>query len=652
MQLWFLKGLQLQVWLPVVPTFLHDAQGRQIPVFGMRDIEVHLMDETGRKVVLRESVAVSAHVQQPILCFGRLMQSGWGVDAGEQSLVHSTGVRIPLELQHQSVVVKGSVRAISSDVASMGVQNVEQSEVPGNVRAVKVTVRPEVLRGGIGWHLDDSGLGLGRHIAETYQDPALVRPGMHGFRNRTTLVKGDDGFWCVLELCEPLYSLIDMSAEFYGYDGMREVLTFITEGEKSSDLMGFSMNDDEGAVQLHAHHDGEGVQDPEIMAPEDAIRGREIAVPGLAEPLGEGREIPADRIVVDPAEYEKVVVNGVELSSASSLAALRSGCAYYGISQSGGKTKCYSRIVNHMKKLELELLKNAAKQASEELERVPKAQPLALPPSEEEQKLHELTHTPYKPWCDSCLLFQSQTRQTIAWWQFPFVWHSNNFFWFGIHQSHSWRCKPTGDCSFAISCHQDSVTSYVGCVPLRSKGQLELMTRELLSFTAGLGYSEVVYRCDNGPTMRQLLNYVVSTRLSMGLPTRSMTPPAYPHGNSLVENAIGRLRPLASIPHALSEEAYRSWFFKQSCPMDLGPTPCCLVDESLWCDRQFNALWTCSQGAVWWFHCSVWRTCVRLFQIRCQGNSQVASMLVSGKGGLTRQFLAVFRLPPCAHTEH
>ena len=108
--------------------FLHDAQRRQIPVMRMRDIEVHLMDETGREVVLKESVAASAHVQQPILCFGRRMQSEWSVDAGEQSLVHSTGVRIPLELQHQSVVVKGSIRAIFSDVASMGVQNAEQSE--------------------------------------------------------------------------------------------------------------------------------------------------------------------------------------------------------------------------------------------------------------------------------------------------------------------------------------------------------------------------------------------------------------------------------------------------------------------------------------------------------------------------------------------
>ena len=146
--------------------FLHDAQGRQIPVLGMRDIEVHLMDETGRKVVLRESVAVSAHVQQPILCYGRLMQSGWGVDAGEQSLVHSTGVRIPLELQHQSIVVKGSIRAISSDGDSKDVQDAEQHEVPGSVCAVKATVRPDVVRGPIGWHLDDNGLAWKTHCRD------------------------------------------------------------------------------------------------------------------------------------------------------------------------------------------------------------------------------------------------------------------------------------------------------------------------------------------------------------------------------------------------------------------------------------------------------------------------------------------------------
>ena len=75
-------------------------------------------------------------------------------------------------------------------------------------------------------------------------------------------------------------------------------------------------------------------------------------------------------------------------------------------------------------------------------------------------------------------------------------------------------------------------------------GQLELMTREILSFTACLGRAEVIYRCDNEPTMRQLLKYVVSTRLSMSF---LLHLPAYLHGNSRVENVIGSLRALASI---------------------------------------------------------------------------------------------------------
>jgi hypothetical protein len=91
---------------------LRYAQGHQIPVLCMRDLKIHLSDELGRKIVLQEHVAISAHVQQPILCFGKLMESGWVVDACEQSLVHNTGVKVPIELQNRSMVVKGFVRAI------------------------------------------------------------------------------------------------------------------------------------------------------------------------------------------------------------------------------------------------------------------------------------------------------------------------------------------------------------------------------------------------------------------------------------------------------------------------------------------------------------------------------------------------------------
>ena len=121
----------------------------------------------------------------------------------------------------------------------------ESSSQASMVRAVRATVRAEVLQGRIGWNLDDAGLGVGRHISETYQDSTLAFPGMHGITATATLVKGDDNLWYVLELCEPLHSLIDMSADFFGYDGPREVLTFITEGEKPPALLGFTLADDD-----------------------------------------------------------------------------------------------------------------------------------------------------------------------------------------------------------------------------------------------------------------------------------------------------------------------------------------------------------------------------------------------------------------------
>ena len=55
---------------------LQDAQGNSIPSDGMKDIEIHLMDQYGRAVVLKETVAVSSQINQPILCFGHLLENG------------------------------------------------------------------------------------------------------------------------------------------------------------------------------------------------------------------------------------------------------------------------------------------------------------------------------------------------------------------------------------------------------------------------------------------------------------------------------------------------------------------------------------------------------------------------------------------------
>ena len=38
---------------------------------------------------------------------------------------------------------------------------------------------------------------------------------------------------------------------------------------------------------------------------------------------------------------------------------------------------------------------------------------------------------------------------------------------------------------------------------------------------------------------------MINARLSMGLPTLKAAPPPYSHSNGLVENVVGRIRPLA-----------------------------------------------------------------------------------------------------------
>jgi hypothetical protein len=42
-------------------TRLHDAQGQVIPIQTMRDVEIKLLDESGKMVVLKERVAISPH---------------------------------------------------------------------------------------------------------------------------------------------------------------------------------------------------------------------------------------------------------------------------------------------------------------------------------------------------------------------------------------------------------------------------------------------------------------------------------------------------------------------------------------------------------------------------------------------------------------
>ena len=84
-------------------------------------------------------------------------------------------------------------------------------------------------------------------------------------------------------------------------------------------------------------------------------------------------------------------------------------------------------------------------------------------------------------------------------------------------------------------------------LPLKTKNQMNLITHELLAFTQILGHEAVQYYCDNQPTARQIARLLVSSRTAMGLKTTMRTTKLYDSaGNSLAENAVQRVRGLAS----------------------------------------------------------------------------------------------------------
>ena len=65
---------------------LRDAQGGDIPVTDMRDVQIELLDEKGQVIILKERIAIGSHVQQPILCFGKLMQNVWSLQSDEHRI--------------------------------------------------------------------------------------------------------------------------------------------------------------------------------------------------------------------------------------------------------------------------------------------------------------------------------------------------------------------------------------------------------------------------------------------------------------------------------------------------------------------------------------------------------------------------------------
>ena len=67
-----------------------------------------LRDIDGHEVLLKANVIFSSKRNRPILCYGRLMERGWGINGREQTLENGD-LKAPLHLQNRSLTVQGHV---------------------------------------------------------------------------------------------------------------------------------------------------------------------------------------------------------------------------------------------------------------------------------------------------------------------------------------------------------------------------------------------------------------------------------------------------------------------------------------------------------------------------------------------------------------
>ena len=139
-----------------------------------------------KEVILRESAIFSSKASQPILCYGRLLEHGWGINGREQ-LLENGDLQVPLHLQNKSLVVHGRVRVIKDN----------------DEDCLEVQV-PEALEQSAGWKFNKHGMLVGSLLTSRFVDPTFI-PEIEDSPNlmRTTIIRKGKK-WVMVEYCEEM----------------------------------------------------------------------------------------------------------------------------------------------------------------------------------------------------------------------------------------------------------------------------------------------------------------------------------------------------------------------------------------------------------------------------------------------------------------
>ena len=229
----------------------------------------------------------------------------------------------------------------------------------------------------------------------------------------------------------------------------------------------------------------------------------------------------------------EIVLNGIVYHEGSSAKDLRAATAYLGLSQAGSRRRLFEKLAVAV---QLEERRQSLLMAKEEYKRSePQVKFDVVPklPTKAERRLHEVTHLPFRPWCDVCVLNKSKNNH-----QKPVR-----------PELDAQRSHPTvqldcgvivGDVTMLVMV--DVWTRYVEAVPLRKTTRS--VSEAALAFLGNLGHLETVELVsDQEKVLMAGLELAKMTRERMGLTTILTAGKAFQKGRTAIaERAIQTVR--------------------------------------------------------------------------------------------------------------
>ena len=571
---------------------LWDAQGNSISTSGCRDISVQLFGEDGEEVILRDRGYVSSTVKQPLLSYGRLLRQGWSIVMRPDGpkLEHAEAdVRIPIEFCQDSLSVRGSIRRVNV------------------VRHLPVTPPPSWTASWTAsspWRTTSKGYPLLFSKASSYVDPS-AKYGLGEWPYRTTLAF-DGGQWYLIEFCEDMRemsSLVEKVDQKYS-----KLLTILTMQAVSPERMGFSASSElppssatlpqELPLQSQQRTPQQLTSEVEVGGAERSLAGGAagVAMPAEApyawefgaeeyEPSLDGAappEIP--KFVELLPQDDSVEVEGVRLTASSSARVLKAACSSLRLSQAGSRAKLWTRLQRDWAEQRLKISSEIAQTVLDEVKKIPVPQQIPKKPEDpNEILLHQLTHHPYQPWCELCVMGKGRpdahftdeeryVKREIPCISFDLCYTRKRAGEPALPVEESEGVKVKFVCLVMV----DSSSRAVHAVPVFNKSDIRLMAKEICRFVQWHGHPAVALRCDQEPVMLRVQYLAQQSLLKMGCKVLIENSKLRDHSsNALAEGVVHRVRQMSTVLrsavesklglHVPMDHALVSWSWVHSC---------------------------------------------------------------------------------------